>query len=305
MPRLSQPLPELASALLVRRGDRRCQGQAQEALPLQRGHDAAGEARQPARTRALPQSRYHALRLAARCSPRSATTRLLGALIPGACWSWLNPSTDVSIAQPDSPPSTLWISWTAARCAGFPPKRCALSCGRADGHPCGLPTARPQAGGCPPTPQGLINRFILPKKPGQPLSFRLIPQLQLTLWARAHVARAWRSRSTGNATVGRAPEIPASPRRGPCGARRVRVKRTASRVLICGGERLMRFLRRTGAFCLLMIKTILRNVWTRDPPCEYCRWCSPGCSLEDKASNTVATVAFLEPAPDSGAATPD
>jgi hypothetical protein len=92
LPGLSQPLPELPSALFVRRGDRRCQGQAQEALPLQRGHDAAGEARQPARTRALPQSRYHALRLAARSNPHQRQ-RGCTAPEPGACGA-------VSIHQP-------------------------------------------------------------------------------------------------------------------------------------------------------------------------------------------------------------
>ena len=52
-------------------------------------------------------------------------------------------------------------------------------------------------------------------------------------------------------------------------------------------------------------KAVLNVCYRTDsrPRYEYARWCSPGCSLEDKASNTIATIAFLELAPDSGAAT--
>jgi hypothetical protein len=61
----------------------------------------------------------------------------------------------------------------------------------------------------------------------------------------AHGARAWRSGSPDTATVGRAPEIPASSRRGACRACRVGVGRAASRVFTRGDKRLMQFLRAT------------------------------------------------------------
>jgi hypothetical protein len=54
-------------------------------------------------------------------------------------------------------------------------------------------------------------------------------------WARAHVARAWRSGSTGDAMVGPAPELPARCDPWPCRARQINIGRVASRIFISGG----------------------------------------------------------------------
>ena len=64
------------------------------------------------------------------------------------------------------------------RFAGFPPKRYALSCGRAMDNPMGCPPlAHRPAAAHKPHRAYQENHW---KEPGQPPSFRLIPQLELT-----------------------------------------------------------------------------------------------------------------------------
>lgn len=53
-----------------------------------------------------------------------------------------------------------------------------------------------------------------------------------------------------------------------------------------------------------MSNRIVLNVWTRVIHASSVGRAHQGCSLEDKATDTITTIVLLEPAPDSGAAIP-